>query len=365
MSSETIQRKRKTRSRRDGGASVAETLAKWKEYYNRIESTNDDSKPTRRVPAKGSKKGCMKGKGGPDNSRCNYRGVRQRTWGKWVCEIREPNRGNRLWLGTFPTALEAALAYDEAARAMYGPGARLNLPNITDYSSLKESEKDCSSVAAAPSGFSSVATPAGSDSTTTSNSNLSEVCAEEESKGKPVSSNVKNESIEGESRIKPPLSPVAEVAKPVSSVKADAKADVTSQLAKAETKHEPMDTEYQTWDNLGDVGEDYLQNFSMDEMFDIDELLGLMDGNPGSMEGFGSIGGQSYKDNHQSEKPSNLSYQLENPDAKLLGSLCHMEQAPSGLDYSFDFLKPGRQEDNDVCIDDQGYFDMGITDYGI
>jgi hypothetical protein len=37
---------------------------------------------------------------------------------------------------------------------------------------------------------------------------------------------------------------------------------------------------------------------------------------------------------------------LENPDAKLLGSLNHMERASSGVDYSFDFLRPGRQEEN-------------------
>ncbi|XP_048627221.1 dehydration-responsive element-binding protein 2G-like [Brassica napus] len=74
-----------------------------------------------------SRKGCMKGKGGPENATCTFRGVRQRTWGKWVAEIREPNRGTRLWLGTFNTSVQAAMAYDEAAMKLYGPEARLNL----------------------------------------------------------------------------------------------------------------------------------------------------------------------------------------------------------------------------------------------
>lgn len=99
-----------------------------------------------------------------------------------------------------------------------------------------------------------------------------------------------------------------------------------------------------------DQNEHYSSFDLPEEMFDIEDVLRVIDDEkPDGNAGF------------EFGSSSDFSFQLQNPDAKMLGTLSHMEWSSVSVDSkNLDYIRPMRQECDYGLIDEQALAELEL-----
>nr|AZL19359.1 transcription factor DkERF26 [Diospyros kaki] len=113
----------------DSSDDEEQAVRRVKRYVKEIDFRQSEKRP---VQTKKRRVATLRSPESDLTSRKKFRGVRQRPWGRWAAEIRDPTQRKRVWLGTYDTPEEAATVYDRAAVKLKGANAVTNFPTVSE-----------------------------------------------------------------------------------------------------------------------------------------------------------------------------------------------------------------------------------------